>query len=471
MNSVDKYEKADEQKESKNMTDEQKIFELSLIWKEAEYNFAFWNKFDKNFNWDEQYKIALSRVLKTKNLYTYYLELMRFVALLKDGHTDVWFPKEIYESEEFSAKLPLELAYINNEYIIVNVKKSVEDRVKRYSKIKKINGVDIDDYIEKNIYPYIWHEKKDSCFYGVRQFIRSGAINSEVELVLEYDGKVYTEVLKRTTGDTNWVYDYPKRKEVEGKIVFKSDSHTIKMTEDGIAIIAIKTMMNKKLPEEIRNNYDILKQAKAFIIDIRDNGGGNSGYSDVVASLFIGSSFRHDNAYHPYYIAPYKAWGLSDNMDKLSDEEFYQKYPHNEFREKCYQMIKHTYYENYSDVTKIVNVPGKLEGQIIILSNEYTASAAENFINVMKYYTNAKIIGTASYGSTGQPLTYHLESGGGFRICTRRSKALDESEFINIGFIPDIECRPTLEEYQTGIDVVMNKALEEIRKTKSYKKM
>ena len=49
MNSVDKYEKADEQKESKNMTDEQKIFELSLIWKEAEYNFAFWNKFDKNF--------------------------------------------------------------------------------------------------------------------------------------------------------------------------------------------------------------------------------------------------------------------------------------------------------------------------------------------------------------------------------------------------------------------------------------
>lgn len=243
------------------------------------------------------------------------------------------------------------------------------------------------------------------------------------------------------------------------------------MTEDGIAIIEIKTMMNKKLPEEIRNNYDILKQAKAFIIDIRDNGGGNSGYSDVVASLFIGSSFRHDNAYHPYYIAPYKAWGLSDNMDKLSDEEFYQKYPHNEFREKCYQMIKHTYYENYSDVTKIANVPGKLEGQIIILSNEYTASAAENFINVMKYYTNAKIIGTASYGSTGQPLTYHLESGGGFRICTRRSKALDESEFINIGFIPDIECRPTLEEYQTGIDVVMNKALEEIRKTKSYKKM
>ena len=40
MNSVDKYEKADEQKESKNMTDEQKIFELSLIWKEAEYNFC-----------------------------------------------------------------------------------------------------------------------------------------------------------------------------------------------------------------------------------------------------------------------------------------------------------------------------------------------------------------------------------------------------------------------------------------------
>lgn len=47
-----------------NITNELKIYELSLIYKEAEYNFAFWNKFDKSFNWDEEYKKALVAVFK-----------------------------------------------------------------------------------------------------------------------------------------------------------------------------------------------------------------------------------------------------------------------------------------------------------------------------------------------------------------------------------------------------------------------
>ena len=38
----------------KNITDEQKIYELSKIWKEAAYNFAFWDKVD--IDWDEEYR-------------------------------------------------------------------------------------------------------------------------------------------------------------------------------------------------------------------------------------------------------------------------------------------------------------------------------------------------------------------------------------------------------------------------------
>ena len=67
----------------KTITDAQKIYELSKIWEEAAYNFAFWDKV--NMNWDEEYKKALPRVLKTKDLYDYYRELKRFVALLKDS--------------------------------------------------------------------------------------------------------------------------------------------------------------------------------------------------------------------------------------------------------------------------------------------------------------------------------------------------------------------------------------------------
>ena len=41
----------------KTITDAQKIYELSKIWKEAAYNFAFWDQVD--IDWDEEYKKAL----------------------------------------------------------------------------------------------------------------------------------------------------------------------------------------------------------------------------------------------------------------------------------------------------------------------------------------------------------------------------------------------------------------------------
>lgn len=35
-----------------NITNSQKIFEVSEIWKEAAYNFVYWDKL--NLNWDEE---------------------------------------------------------------------------------------------------------------------------------------------------------------------------------------------------------------------------------------------------------------------------------------------------------------------------------------------------------------------------------------------------------------------------------
>lgn len=450
----------------KNITDEQKIYELSLIWKEAEYNFAFWHKFDKSFNWDEEYKKALERVLKTKNIYEYYKELMRFVALLKDGHTGVWLPKEIINSDDYFSTLPLLVKFIDNQYVITNVDVSIKDIVKRYSIIKMIDGIPTKEYIEKNIYPYIWHEKEDSCAYQTIAYLFRGPLNSNVELLLEENGVEYNVILTRTNKKMKYYYPLVKFSSEALTTIYDSKSHMIQMSDDKIAIITISSMMNDELGEEILKNYELLKNAKAYIIDIRDNGGGNSNNADHVASLFIGNSFRTDNAYHPIHIGAYKAWGKYNKVNEMTEEELKIQYGDNAFYEKIYKICNHIYYEHDESDTIIQNVPGKLVGPIIILSSAYTASAAENFINVMKYYTDAIIIGSSSFGSTGQPLMYELESGGGFRICTRRSFALDGSEFINYGFKPDIECCLSIDDLKTNTDSVMKKAIETIRKIK-----
>lgn len=450
----------------KNISNELKIYELSLIWREAEYNFAFWEDIKNTLNWDEEYKKALQRVLATNNTYEYYLELMRFVCLLKDGHTGVWFPKEITKSKEYFSKLPIDVDYIDKQYVITNVDVSVKNIVKRYSVIKKINNIDIYDYIKENIYPYIWHEKEESCVHQVINFILRGAINSEVELLLENDNEQYTVILTRTNKEINYCYPSTQFNSETLTTVFESNSHTIKMTNDNIAIITIDSMMNDELGEEIFKNFDLLKKAKGYIIDVRDNGGGNSSNSDNVASLFIGNKFKNDNTYHPVHIGVYKAWGKYFGFINMDEDEFKEKYKDNEFYsfyEKMYKVCNHTLYEHDESDTKIYNVPGKLEGPIVLLSSGYTASAAENFINVMRYNSNAIVVGEASFGSTGQPLVFELESGGGFRICTRRSLALDDSKFINVGFKPDVECRLSIDDYKTGNDSVMKKAIEVIR--------
>ena len=39
------------------------------------------------------------------------------------------------------------------------------------------------EYIEKNIYPFIWHEKEDSCAYQTISYLFRGPLNSNVELL------------------------------------------------------------------------------------------------------------------------------------------------------------------------------------------------------------------------------------------------------------------------------------------------
>lgn len=446
-----------------NIADELKIYELSLIYKEAEYNFAFWDKFDKNFNWDDEYKKALTAVLKTNNTYDYYLQLMKFISLLKDGHTSISFPDYIMQSEEYSAKLPISIEYIDGNYVITNVKTIVTQPIKRFSIIKKINGIDIKKYIKDNIYPYIYHEKEDSCAYEVINFIRNGKINEAVELVLEDNDKEYCISLLRTKGDVTWKYLNYELKSEEMKCVFSSNSLIIQITYDNIAIITIDSMMNNEIQKEIFDNYELLKNAKGYAIDIRNNSGGSSYNADCIASLFVGNSFKCDNSYYPVHIGLYKAFGIEYGLDKMDEKEFNEKYLDNEAFKKVFDITHRKYFEHSGNIRNIDRKIEKLTGPITILCSCITASAAENFVNIMKYYTKAITIGTATYASTGMQLHYDLESGGTLKICTRKSLSLDGSEFINIGFKPDIECKLSINDYQNNNDKVMKEALKIIR--------
>ena len=47
---------------------EDKLYALSLIWKEADYNFVFFDQ-QPNLNWDSLYRAYIPKILATKNVY------------------------------------------------------------------------------------------------------------------------------------------------------------------------------------------------------------------------------------------------------------------------------------------------------------------------------------------------------------------------------------------------------------------
>lgn len=273
----------------KNISDTLKIYELSLIWREVEYNFAFWDT-RKDLDWNLEYKKAISRVLATKNIYEYYLELMRFISLLKDGHTNVWFPNEIELSDEYTSKLPVTFKLIENDIVIYNVRKEVENRIKPYSIVRRINGLPAWEYIEQNIYPYIWHENRKSSFGFVVKFLRNGPLNSKVEFEIEYENELSLITLTRKKYYCDWTLFDNRFKKEQMNEVYDSQTHRIEVTKDDIAVITIDSFMNDDFYQNILSNYPLLKKYKAYIIDIRNNGGGNSNNSDALASLFIGKN-------------------------------------------------------------------------------------------------------------------------------------------------------------------------------------
>ena len=446
------------------ITDTQKVYELSKIWKEAAYNFAFWDKAD--IDWDEEYKSALVRVLETKDLYEYYRELKRFVALLGDGHTDVSFPKEIFQDAEYFSMIPVYFAKPGDEIIVVAVSEDVKDDIPVFSTLVKIDGNDIHDYIKEHCYPYLWHANEDACGVFVLKEIVFGRRGSSAIFTFAKDGKQFDVRLERT--DPSKIVwhktDTVPQSSISQRLISSSDVHTVHVTDNEVAIIRMTSFDDDSMPEKIYSCFDELKNAKGYILDVRGNSGGNSVNADSIAAMFISGEFHSCFAEAQTYEPAYKAWSMyREDFKGLSPDEASLKYVDDAFSLKTYRMRKNIFYVRDEGRTVVNNAPGKLNGPIVVLMNQYTFSAAEDFVDVMKKYTNAIFIGNNTAGSSGQPLCESLESGGFFRICTRRCIAQNGEDIYNKGFAPDIRIIPTAEEIASGRDSVLEKGLEIIK--------
>ena len=180
----------------------------------------------------------------------------------------------------------------------------------------------------------------------------------------------------------------------------------------------------------------LFSASDALILDLRENGGGNShvGYR-IMAVLarepFIGSRWSSRD-----YKPAFRSWGRPDRM-------------HVETAERLPVDADHRY-----------------AGRVIVLTSARTFSAAEDFLVAFDQSMRGTIMGEPSGGSTGNPLRFSLPGGGAGFVCSKHDAYADGREFVGVGIEPQIAVTPTVADYRAGKDTVLERAVAEIKAQK-----
>jgi C-terminal processing protease CtpA/Prc len=433
----------------------EKVFGLSKFWQEVNYNFVYFNKVDKA-KWDTLYKELIITVQNTKNDYEYYRELQKFCAILKDGHTNVYFPRTIQQMNSMFGDYRIFIENIDNKAIITRTNLSKKDEIPIGSEITEVNGIKTQGYIDKEVAPYI----SSSTDYVLQDQSISGLLRG-------LEGETYKLKVKKPDGkivELTLTHKITAEKEVYP--AFEPDRQLLdfKWTTKDVAYVALNSFEDPKIDSLFIAHLPELYKAKALIIDLRNNGGGSSSIATSILkylsndSVFYGA--RNSTREH---IATYKAWGtFFSAKDTLTDKPDWGMTKQEVT--KFYLMANNNYYFKLPYELEKINLKAKrVVVPTVLLIGHNTASAAEDFLIRADYQKHMVKIGQKTYGSTGQPLMFDLPGGGSARVCTKQDTYPDGREFVGYGIKPDIEILPSLNDYLTKNDPALTRAIEYLK--------
>ncbi len=431
-----------------NLSDSEKIYGLAEFWKEASYNFAYFDHVPQ-LDWNAAFVEYVPKVLETKSTKEYYRVLMRFAALLKDGHTNIFPPSESTGAGQFD-KAPIAAKSIGHRVIVVNVDKRFADQVPLGSEIEAVDGVSTEEYLKTNVIPYVGssaeHALWEAAIVGYSPWglgLPAGQPGSAVAFTIRtLDGqersvRMVRDADKRAAaGQLEMVVPEPKgpKPMIEHRWL-----------EDGLLYVALNSFNDQAIVERFKQEVvPELPRAKGVIIDIRVNGGGSTENGTAILDYFVDQPLKGSAWRTREHLAAYKAWASFGNQKYLPYLQG-NAWHSGEFHE-----FKPT------DVPKFL-VP------VVVLISYYTGSAAEDFLIFIDGLDRFTTVGEPTWGSTGQPLQFDLPGGGSARICSKRDTYPDGRDFVGFGVKPEVLVERTPASLIGKEDLVLKKGVEILR--------
>lgn len=427
----------------------EKVFALSKFWQEVNYNFVYLNQVDRN-QWDSTYLSLIGEVQRTENDYDYYRLLKRFCAILKDGHTNIEFPSRIKDQlmNTHFGEYRIIVKNIEHRAIITHVNASKKNIIPPGSEIIEVNSLAAKDYIARFVSPYI----SSSATHVLEDMATS-------EMFLGLRGASYSVKIKKPNGEVislELTHTKTTEKELEPPLAPNPELLEFKWLENKTAYVALNSFQDERIDSMFIAQLPELRKAKSLIIDLRQNGGGNSEYAvEILQHLVSTNEIAGAKSRTRNHIATYKAWGeMVSAEDTMIDPDYM----------KAYLNYNDAYYYDFPYAPRTISPD--IERIIVptaVLIGHYTASSSEDFLIFTDEQSHFTKIGSPTFGSTGQPLFFTLLGEATAQICTKEDTYRDGRRFVGSGILPDIYCEQTVQDYLNGTDVVLNTALKFLR--------
>ena len=407
-----------------NITQDEKIAGLTRFWAEAKYNFAWFEKVP-DLDWDATYIEYLPKVRASRSTFEYYRLLMQFAALLKDAHTGVWGPDEV--QQQMSAWPPLTLNLVEGRILVARVMDDALSaaHARRGVELVVVDGLPVREYAARFVRPYqAASSPQDLDRRSLQYSLLGGAPGTTVRLQFQDESGETIDVSTARLSDAEWNKrnTAPKRKQFESEV-----------RDGNIAIVALNSFGSQDIVSDFEKAWPEIRKASALILDVRRNGGGNSGYGTSILSYLTAKGGPGEAVKTRLYRPAYRAWGT---IEEWSPQQ------------------KWDVGSRGDDIFR---------GPIVLLIGPATFSAAEDFAASFDMLKVGTIMGEPSGGSTGQPLSFRLPGGGGGRVCTLQTRYADGRDFVGTGIQPHIRVVPTVADFRLGKDTVLEAALAYLR--------
>lgn len=416
---------------------------LSLFWSETRYNFAFYDKL--KFDWDSLYKAYIPIIDATTNDVDFYELMKRFAGRLNDAHSGVYY----FDRSLYSDYIPFHCKFFGDSLRIISVRDNLKNIYPLGSKVLEINGLPVNEYMKTTIYPYL-----ESDFEPTQKMLVQHRLFPSREL----NNKI---VFKYITPDGELRINTPPRDAVSNKSGYFGMSAMaesvepveITWTDNNIAVLSLNTFYERNEGDIIKH-FEMIKDtiynADGLIIDLRCNGGGDTGVAWHFIQYIVKDTFFLNIA----------SQTRINEGSKKAQGNFIKEY-------KDYYNLN-AYTTRPADTVFVDNSIKKFDMPIAVLISNKTCSAAEDFL-IMLYERPDRplFIGQPSFGSTGVPLVlwdWPDENNGFARICSRRVLFPYSMKPFDKGIEPDILVEYTFEEYMSGVDKDIEVAVTEILK-------